>query len=79
LFIKTPKQEYKIPFQDIQKIWDIENIPFSYQFWLKFDTVNKILYLCPFSKKWIIIALPTHDIVICPRKYEQFKKALMNR
>ena len=76
LFIKTPSRQYKIPLKDIQKIWEITNIPLSYKLGLKFDTTNKILYLCGFTDKGIILALPTHDIVIAPRKYEEFKREL---
>jgi len=72
LFIKTSKKEFKIPLQDIKKVWTIENIPFHYRIWIKYDSFNKILYLCWYSKKGIILKLDTHNIVICPRKFDLF-------
>lgn len=82
LYIRTPhkKKLYEIPFSDINKIEKIENIPFLYKFWMKFDANNNILYLTWFSSRWILIRLQTHDIVISPRKYklfyENFKKSI---
>lgn len=78
LIIKTPNKEYKVPFSDIKNVEDIDKIPFSNMFWMKYDISNKILYLCSFSKRWIMLDVWTHNIVIAPRKYEEFKKVLTN-
>lgn len=79
LLIKSPYKFYKIPLSDIEKVWEIDKIPFSNKFWMKFDSINKILYLCWFVDKWIILKLKTHDIVICPRKFDDFFKLLKEK
>jgi len=76
LYIKWPFKYYKIPLLDIEKIWEIHNIPLKYKVWYKFDLVSQILYLCGYVDKWIILKLKTHDIVICPIKYKQFYENL---
>lgn len=76
LHIKTPSREYKVPLKDIKRIWEINNIPLIHKTWIKFDQINKILYLCPYSNKGIALDLWTHTIVICPRKYKEIKERL---
>jgi len=78
LLIKTPSKQYKIPFSDIEKVWMIESIPFVNKLFLKFDQINHILYLMWFYNKWIAIKLPTHTIVISPRKMDEFYDILKN-
>ncbi len=76
LIIKTPriKKHYKIPLSDVIKIWIYKNIPFHFRIWMKYDFLNKILFLCWYSKKWIILKLKdfSNQIVICPRKFDDF-------
>jgi len=79
LFIKWPFKYYKIPFSDIEKVWEIKNIPLHYKVGMKFNPISKILYLCGYVNNWIILKLQTHDIVICPRKYKDFFEKLKNR
>jgi len=81
LFIKTPRSEYKIPFSDIEKVWEIKNIPFQFKIWLKYDWFNKILYLCWYSNDWIILKLKNqpNQIVICPRKHNEFLSVLKEK
>lgn len=79
LLIKWPFKYYKIPFSDIQKVGEIKNIPLHYKVGMKFNPFSRILYLCGYVNKWIILKLGTHDIVICPRKYQDFFKKLQNK
>jgi len=74
LYIRTPhkKKIYEIPFSEIKKIKKISNIHFVYKFWVKFNANKNTLYLNWFSWRWILIGLKTHDIVISPRKYDEF-------
>ena len=76
LYIKTPSREYKIPLIDIKRVGKIENIPFVNKTWVKFDQMNKILYLCGYCSKGIALDLSTHTLVICPRKYDEFYERL---
>ena len=76
LLIKTPSKHYKIPFADIEKVWIVEKVPFVNKLFLKFDQLNQILYLMGFYNKWIAIKLPTHTIIISPRKMDEFYKKL---
>jgi len=76
LYIKTPSREYKIPLIDIKRVGIVQNIPLVYKIWQKFDHINKILYLCGFSDKWIALDVSTHTIVICPRKFNEFYERL---
>ena len=76
LVIKTPrkKSQFKIPLTDIEKVGKFENIPFQFRIGMKYDFLNKILFLCWYSTKWIILKLKDfeNEIVICPRKFEEF-------
>jgi len=79
LIIKTPSKEYKIPFQDIKKVQIKEKILLSSKLWNNFDTVDKFLYLCSFSKRWIVLDLWTHSVVISPRKFDIFYKSISSK
>ena len=81
LYIKTPRSEYKIPLEDVEKVWEIKKIPFQYKIWLKYDFFNKILYLCGYSDDWIILKLKNQEsqIVICPRKHKEFLSVLSKK
>lgn len=78
LEIKTPRSKYKIPLSDIDRVWEIKNIPFQYKIWLKYDFLNKILYLCGYSNDGIILKFKKQEnqIVICPRKHKEFLEAI---
>ncbi len=80
LHIKTPrkKSQYKIPLEDIEKVWEFKNIPFHFKIWMKYDFFNKILFLCGYCSNWIILKLKNFDnqIVICPRKFNEFYEFL---
>ena len=79
LFIKTPRSKFNIPLSDIEKVGTIDNIPFYYRIWMKFDFLNRILYLCGYTNKWIILLLKDkwQQIVISPRKFDEFYKLLL--
>ena len=81
LVIKTPrkKSQFKIPLTDIEKVGKFENIPFQFRIGMKYDFLNKILFLCWYSTKWIILKLKDfeNEIVICPRKFEEFYNELL--
>jgi len=80
LIIKTPSlKEYKIPYKDIKNIWVEKQISLLKTMWNSFDAVNKLLYLCSFSKKWIVLNLWTHSIVISPRKFDTFYETISNK
>lgn len=80
LEIKTPrkKSHYKIPLTDIEKVWIYKNIPFYFRIGIKYDFLNKILFLCGYCNRGIILKLKKfeHQIVICPRKFDEFYKIL---
>jgi len=81
LIIKTPrkKSQFKIPLSDIEKVGKFENIPFQFRIGMKYDFLNKILFLCGYSTRWIILKLKDFEnqIVICPRKFEDFYNELL--
>jgi len=81
LIIKTPrkKSQFKIPLSDIEKVGKFENIPFQFRIGMKYDFLNKILFLCGYSTRWIILKLKDFEnqIVICPRKFEEFYNELL--
>ena len=81
LYIKTPRSEYKIPLSDIEKVGQIKHIPFQYKIGLKYDFLWKKLYLCGYADDGIILKLKNQDneIVICPKKHEEFLSALLNK
>ena len=72
LIIKTSSKAYEVPLSEIRKVDIIDNIPVYNKLWINFDVKNKNLYLCGWTSKWIIIQLDTHNLVICPRKFNDF-------
>ena len=83
LIIQTPRKKgkFKIPLSDIEKVGVYKNIPFHFRIGLKYDFLNKILFLCGYSSKWIILKLKNFEnqIVICPRKFDEFLSKLQNK
>jgi hypothetical protein len=81
LLIANPyKDILKIPISQIENIWIFENIPWFFRIWKKYDWLNKILFACSYSSKWIILKIKNYgvEIVICPKKFSQFYDALYN-
>jgi len=53
LVIQIPRKKgkFKIPLSDIEKVGVYKNIPFHFRIGLKYDFLNKILFLCGYSSK----------------------------